>query len=182
MRMLNATGLGLITGQHIDEAGLKIITTNEGDKHQAYRDIRGIPTIGYGHTGPDVHMGMVITEAQALALLRMDLGRFEASVENVTHDVPTTENQFSAMVSLTYNIGAGAFRSSTVLSAHRQGHYDTAGAAFLFWDKSHVNGMLVVVNGLLRRRNEERKLYLTPDAVQAPAPGAPVVGSAAGAV
>lgn len=161
----NIDAVGIVIAHHINTEGLNLIETNEGDKHQAYRDIAGIPTIGYGHTGPDVHMGLVITEAQAVALLQKDLARFEDAVYAATHDVPTTSNQFSAMVSLTYNIGEGGFRSSSVLRLHRipTSHPAVVAAAFLNWDKSHVNGVLVVVAGLERRRKEEGALYLKPD-------------------
>jgi lysozyme len=68
-------------------------------------------------------------------------------------------NQFDAMVSLAFNIGSRAFRSSTVLRQHRAGNY-LAAAAFLLWDKDHQDGQLVVVPGLLRRRQIERAYYL----------------------
>ena len=146
--------------RHINDAGLALIERNEGLRVAAYRDIAGIWTIGYGHTGSDVHAGLVITAERATELLRQDVGHAEAAVDAATHDVPTTDNQFSAMVSLAFNIGVAAFRKSSVLRIHRAGNYATAADAFLLWDKAHVNGTLVTVHGLLRRRGEERALYL----------------------
>ncbi len=153
--------------RQINDAGLNIVRIDEGLRLDAYRDTAGIATIGYGHTGPDVHMGMVISEAQALIFLRADTAHAAQAVFNATHDVPTTDNQFSAMVSLTFNIGAAAFRGSSVLRDHREGEPGAAASAFQMWDKSHVNGRLVVLAGLLRRRKEEAALYLKPDGVPA---------------
>lgn len=144
-----------------------IIRADEGLRLDAYRDTANIPTIGWGHSGPDVRMGMTISEAQALAFLVADTAHAAAAVDAVTHDVQTGNNQFSAMVSLTFNIGATAFRSSSVLRDHREGEPAAAASAFLMWDKSHVNGKLVVLAGLLRRRKEEAALYLKPDGVRA---------------
>ena len=81
-----------------------------------------------------------------------------------TDDVPTGENQFAAMVSLCFNIGSGNFKTSSVLRRHREGDDAAAADAFLLWDKAHVDGELVELDGLLRRREAERTLYLTADA------------------
>jgi len=72
----------------------------------------------------------------------------------------SSDNQFAAMVSLTFNIGTGAFLGSTVLHQHKAGNFEAAADAFLLWDKAHINGKLVVVPGLLNRRIDERALYL----------------------
>ena len=141
----------------INQAGLDLVKRNEGLRLRSYRDVAGVWTIGYGHT--PAKAAQVITADEAEALLREDLGTAEVAVDAATHDVTTTDNQFSAMVSLAFNIGVGAFRGSTVLRAHRTGHHETASAAFLMWDKAHVDGVAQVVPGLLRRRQEERALY-----------------------
>lgn len=150
--------------RQINSAGLSLIRANEGLRLTAYRDTARILTVGYGHTGPDVHMGQTITEAQAVSLLMADTAHAAAAVDMTTHDVSTSGNQFSAMVSLAFNIGTGAFRSSSVLRFHREGTFWGAAHAFELWDKSHVNGALVVLPGLLQRRKEEAALYLKPDA------------------
>jgi lysozyme len=76
---------------------------------------------------------------------------------------PASLHQAAAMLSLTYNIGTGAFGSSSVLRKFNTG--DTAGAAdaFLMWDKGTVDGQLVVIQGLLNRRQAERTVFLTAD-------------------
>lgn len=159
---------------HIVQAAIDLIKRNEGLRLRAYRDIADVWTVGYGHTPASPNQ--VVTEAQATSLLMSDIAHAADAVTASTSDVPTTDNQYSAMVSLTFNIGPGAFRGSTVLRRHRGGDYPAAGDAFLLWDKAHVNGALQVVAGLHRRREEERALYLRPSAaVVAPAPPAPVV-------
>lgn len=145
--------------KHINNAGLEIVRVGEGLRLGAYRDVAGIWTIGYGHTCPDVRAGMIITEAQANDLLRADLAKAEEAVEGATQE-ETTDNQFSAMVSLAFNVGTAAFHKSTVLASHRAANYAGAAQAFLLWDKAHVNGKLIVVPGLLKRRMQERGLYL----------------------
>jgi lysozyme len=107
---------------------------------------------------------MAITEDQALAFLREDLGQAEAAVDAAASSVATDDNQFAAMVSLCFNIGSGNFRTSSVLRMHRAGDPAAAADAFLLWDKAHVNGELKEVDGLKRRRERERELYLAPDA------------------
>ncbi len=149
---------------NINDAGLTIIKTGEGLRLTAYQDIRGIWTIGWGHT--PARSGQVITQAQADQLLLNDIAHSASAIDALTHDVAATENQFSAMVSLAFNIGTGVgsqvggFAHSSVLRFHRQGAYAAAGAAFLLWDKSHVDGKLIVVKPLLKRRQQEEALYL----------------------
>lgn len=145
----------------INAAGLAIIKTGESLQLHTYRDPAGIKTQGWGHTGSDVQMGQTITEAQAENLLIGDISHAATAVYGATHDVPTTDNQFSAMTSLAFNIGVGAFRASTVLRMHRAEKYQAAGDAFLRWNRAHVDGNLVVLRGLTKRREQERELYLT---------------------
>lgn len=146
--------------QRINVAGVQLITEFEGLRLQAYRDPVGIWTIGYGHT-LGAHKGQLVTEAEAVALLREDLASAEGRVNAWTRDVETSPNEFAAMVSLCFNIGSGNFRTSSVLRLHRARQNDAAGAAFLLWNKGHVDGKLVVLPGLKRRREAERRLYLS---------------------
>ena len=142
--------------RRINTAGLELIQSFEGLRLAAYRCPAGVWTIGHGHTGPDVHPRQTITAAEAVALLRGDLDRFEAGVAKALGDAPTTDHQFSAMVSLAFNIGLGAFGKSTVLRQHRAGNAKLAAAAFLMWVRAGGR----VLPGLLRRRQAERALYL----------------------
>lgn len=145
--------------RRINAAGLTLIKSFEGLRLSAYRCPAGVWTIGYGHTGPDVRPGMRITEAEAEALLRGDLDRFESGVLAGIDAAPTTDNQFAAMVSLAFNIGLGAFNKSTVLRQHTAGNTQRAAAAFLLW----VKGGGKTLPGLVRRRTAERALYLRAD-------------------
>jgi lysozyme len=140
----------------INDRGLALIKRAEGLKLDSYRCPAGIATVGYGHTGPDVRIPMTITPGQAERLLHEDLGRFEQGVEAVCGGAPTNPNQFSAMVSLAYNIGLGKFATSTVLKRHKAGDPEGAASAFLMWNK----GGGKVLPGLVARREQERLLYL----------------------
>jgi lysozyme len=148
----------------INDAGLNLIKSFEGCRLAAYQDVAGIWTIGYGHIR-GVREGMTITEQQATQYLQEDLADTEGAVDWMTSAAPTTNDQYAAMVSLCFNIGSGNFRTSSVLRFHLVRDYASAADAFLLWDKSHVDGQLVEVQGLLNRRRAERRLYLTDDAM-----------------
>lgn len=141
--------------RHINAAGLNIIRTCEGCKLKAYPDpgTGGAPwTIGYGSTF-NVTPGMVITQDEAEARLINDLRHFEQGVQKLA---PTaTDNQFSAMVSLAFNIGLANFGGSTLLKRHNAGKYDAAKAEFAKW--THAAGH--VLPGLVKRRGLEADLY-----------------------
>ena len=144
----------------INQAGLALIEHFEGLRLEAYQDVAGIWTIGYGHTR-GVFPGMRFTAAQAQQALQDDLITAEAAVGSAVAGANTTDDQFAAMVSLCFNIGSGNFRSSTVLREHLAGDVPAAANAFLMWNKATVNGVLTVVAGLTARRTAERALYLS---------------------
>ena len=145
--------------------GRAYIERKEGLRLHAYQDIAGIWTIGYGHTGPEVVPGLVWTKEQCDgALTRRLSDEFEPAVNTVCGDVPTTQGQFDAMVSLAYNIGTHGFSRSEVARLHRQHEYDKAGDAFEHWD--HVNGR--VNEALHNRRVEEAQTYLDASPVRLP--------------
>ena len=140
--------------RHINAAGLNLLKSFEGIELTAYLDPVGVWTIGYGTTS-GVYQGMKITQSQAESLLQTDLHRFETAVtEGVTRSI--TDNQFSALVSFTYNVGAGAFASSTLLRLLNQGDIQGAANQFLVW--VYAGG--TVLPGLARRRRAERLLFL----------------------
>ena len=141
----------------INDAGLALIKQFEGLRLDSYRDAVGIATVGYGHTGPDVRIPMTITPGEAERLLHEDLARFETGVEALIADAPTNDAQFSALVSLAYNIGLGRLATSTVLKRHKLGNKVGAANAFLMWNRAGDR----VLQGLMRRREAERKLYLS---------------------
>lgn len=139
-----------------NNAGLNLIKQFEGERLQAYQDQKGLWTIGVGHLGATP--GEVITEGQADDLLRQDLAHVETCIADWTW-VPLTSNQFSALCSLVFNIGTGAYYASTLHKLLLNKQYEAAASEFLKWN--HING--VVSEGLTRRREAERTLYLTPD-------------------
>ncbi len=141
----------------INEKGLHLLKSFEGLRLKAYLDAVGVWTIGYGTTR-GVRPGMQITEAEAEAFLRNDLRIFEQAVlSNV--QAPLNSDQFSALVSFTYNVGAGALASSTLRRVLNQKDYQTAANEFLRWNKGGGRELA----GLTRRRRAERALFLGED-------------------
>lgn len=134
--------------------GLSFIEQHEGKRLAAYRDGGQVLTIGVGHTGPDVYPGMTITHLEAMQLLAKDVVHAEQGVNSAVK-VPLTQNQFDALVSLTFNIGVTAFTSSTLLKKLNRGDYAGASAQFERWCRD--NGRMV--QGLLNRRRNEAALF-----------------------
>lgn len=138
------------------QKAIDLIKRFEGCRLKAYRCPKGILTIGYGSTGRHVHEGMVITQEQAEDLLRDDLVRFEEGVERFMGLSEINQNEFDACVSLSFNIGLEAFRTSSVLRYHLLGDKAKAAGAFGLW--RNCNGQ--VLPGLVNRRLAESNLYL----------------------
>lgn len=143
------------------ENGIELIKRFEGLELEAYQDIAGIWTIGYGHTGEDVQPGMKISERDAEALLRSDLKSREQAVASAVKK-SLNQNEFDALVSFVYNVGAAAFRGSTALKRLNRGDRVGAADALTWWNKATVGGVLREVLGLTRRRAAERALFLAP--------------------
>lgn len=126
----------------------------EGCRLSAYQDQVGKWTIGYGHTGSDVHAGMTITEEEALDLLRKDLS-IAASCVTKLLTAQLTQNEFDALVDFVFNLGCGTFYLSTMRKLLNHGEIQAAALEFEKWD--HAGGK--VVAGLLRRRMSEEHLF-----------------------
>lgn len=147
----------------LSRRGLELIKRYEGLELRAYPDpgTGGKPyTIGYGTTridGRPVVPGMTITEQEAERYLAADVAQFAKAVNRAV-TVPINQNQRDALISLTYNIGIGAFKRSTLLRRLNAG--DTPGAAAEFERWIHAGGR--VMAGLVKRRKEERALFETP--------------------
>lgn len=112
-------------------------------------------TIGWGHTGPDVHEGSVWTRVQADDAFDFDSGRYVRAIITST-DVPLTQNQFDALVSFAYNEGITAEGHSTLLRYVNQKKWQLAADEFLRWNKQRGK----VLDGLTHRREAERALFL----------------------
>ena len=150
----------------INEEGLKLIKQFEGCALKAYKCPANVWTIGYGHTGmvdgKPICQGMVITQAKAEQLLKEDMdsnNKYVKAVENLK--VPMNENQYSALISFAYNLGAGIFTGSLLKAIKKQDWEDVARQMKLY-NKARVNGKLTVLKGLDRRRKAEAELLLTP--------------------
>ena len=136
------------------DVGIELIKKYEGCVLKAYKCPSGVWTIGYGHT-TGVKSGMKITKTQAVNYLKQDLSIYEKAVTDYVK-VPLNQNQFDALVSFSFNCGVGALKTSTLLQKLNSSDYNGAANEFPRWNKS--NGK--VLNGLVRRRQEEKELFL----------------------
>ena len=138
-----------------NKSGLALIRKFEGCRLKAYQCPAGVWTIGYGWTH-GVKPGDHWTQAHAEEMLIKGLDQYENAVQSAIGMHKTTANQFSAFVSICYNIGVGNFVKSSMLRHHKAGDYEKAADAFLLWNKAGGK----VLNGLIKRRQAERLLYL----------------------
>ena len=151
--------------------GYTFLENEEGLRLQAYDDATGHPphgrvigklTIGWGHTGPDVFAGQTITREEAERLFDKDTDWAEECVEKTCPKL--NNNQFDALVSLCYNIGASSFRGSSVARMWNAGDAKAAGRAIGMWVKSTSNprGVLEDHPTLIARRAREMAMFFTP--------------------
>ena len=152
----------------LSQKGLSLIKTFEGLRLEAYRDVAGVWTIGYGstyfHDGKKVKPGdKLSSETQADALIRNTLGQYEDAVNHHVK-VPLNQNQLDALVSFTYNEGVGALQESTLLVKLNEKNYEAAAIHFLAWDKitDPQTGKKIICDTLVKRRKEESQLFLSP--------------------
>lgn len=143
---------------HISSKGVDLICSFEGLKLKAYDDGVNVTTIGYGTTrypnGKAVQYGDQCSIEQAKSYMQFDLNRFEQAVSRAVQ-VPLSQNQFDALVSLTYNIGINAFQNSTLLKRLNTLDYIAAGQQFDVWIKTGGK----TVQGLVNRRAVEKALF-----------------------
>ena len=150
------------------EPGLELLKQWEGFKLNVYKDSAGLATIGVGHliTKSELSSGNIVingvavkyagglTDQQVLDLLSQDVKPAEQSVNNGVK-VPLNQNQFDALVSFTFNVGGGAFASSTLLKVLNQKQYTEVPNQLLRWTRAGGK----VVQGLVNRRQNEIKLW-----------------------
>ena len=140
--------------------GLKLITTSEGWSAKPYICAGGICTIGYGNTyyenGDKIKMtDKAITKERGMELFKWSLGVYEKAVDSFTVDT-INQNQFDALVSICYNIGANALKGSTLIRRVNANLNDpTIAAAFGMWNKANSK----VLKGLTTRRAKEAALF-----------------------
>lgn len=146
----------------ISQKGINLIKKAEGFEPRAYVDpgSGNQPiTIGYGTTrinGKPISLGTTITEAQAEAYFKKDLVSYENDVKRYVR-VDVTQEEFDALVSFTYNLGAGNLQDSTLRKKINQKDYLGAADEFLAWNKAGGK----VLPGLVKRRSQEKQLFLT---------------------
>lgn len=151
------------TALRVSQRGIDLIHSFESLRLTAYPDPgsrNGLPiTCGWGTTvdedGGPIPRGSVWTKQKADRLFARDLKVFEDGVNELLDGAATTQNQFDALVSIGYNIGLAALRTSTLLRKHKVGDYVGAQRAFASWKFNDGR----VLNGLVRRRAAEAALY-----------------------
>jgi lysozyme len=141
-----------------------LIREAEGFSATPYRDAAGVATIGYGSTrypdGRAVTMAdAAIGRAAAEALLQAAMARIWTALAPHLARTPTP-NQAAALLSLAYNIGAGALATSLLLAKFNAGDMVGAAEEFLRWDKARIGGVRKPLAGLTARRRRERTLFL----------------------
>lgn len=136
-----------------DQSRRNLTEAFEGCKLKAYRDSKGVLTIGYGHTS-HVYEGQTCTQEMADVWLRIDIATAEHAVNRLVC-VKLTQGEFDALVDFTFNVGVGAFSNSTLIHLLNHGDYKDAANEFEKWD--YCGG--VVLAGLLRRRLAEKAVF-----------------------
>ena len=150
----------------INKAGLNLVKTFEGLSLKPYKCPADKVTIGYGTTYYEDNTKVTmqdppISEDRALQLLEVHINAFCSKVEKLIQ-VPVTDNQFAALVSFAYNLGAGALGGSTLIKKLNAKDYSGAAEEFEKWNKAGGS----VLAGLTRRRQAEKALFLQNPASQ----------------
>jgi lysozyme len=150
----------MTTRQRVSRSGIDFIKRFEGFRARAARLPDGRYVVGYGHE-QTAREGVVVDEADAHALLVYDL----KAVESALHEwvfTPLNQNQFDALASFVFSIGLNSFRRSDVLRRLNEGALLQAAGVLEMWRQADLDGELVVIDALVRRRAAEKALFLTP--------------------
>ncbi len=143
----------------ITSEGLELIKEFEGFSPKIYIDPAGLMTIGYGHLVQQEEIAIFqtgISKIQAEELLLKDVAKAQNAVLRLTKTT-LTDGQYAALVSFTFNLGAGAYQRSTLRRKVNRQEHDEAPAEFRRWVWAGGKKL----PGLIRRRNAEAKLYMT---------------------
>lgn len=144
----------------VSQTGLDLIKHFEGLSLKAYKCPAGVWTIGYGTTGvPEARLGVVISAARAEELLAIDVDKFSRQVWVLVSDVVINQHQMDALIAFAYNVGIGAFKTSTLLKKLLQKDYTGVSKEFLRWTKANGKEL----PGLVKRRRAESLLFLGGD-------------------
>jgi len=139
----------------LSDNGIKFIQDFEGIKLNAYKDIVGVWTVGFGHTGVDVTPNLSITKDRANDLFMQDVCNFVNGVNSMVKSC--TQGEFDALVSFVYNLGLKSLKTSTLLRKFNDGDIYGAANEFTKWNRAGGKE----VSGLTRRRLAERALFLS---------------------
>ena len=137
---------------------IDVVEKFEGLRLVAYKDSNGVPTIGYGCTGPEIHMGMEISLKQADAMMLNKLQTFADQVDSVVK-VPLNDNQFAALVDFVYNCGIGDLVNHDIIKVINRGDYNEVPKHLALYVHDKEGNVLF---GLQRRRQAEIKLWSKP--------------------
>ncbi|MEO1029424.1 MAG: lysozyme, partial [Pseudomonadota bacterium] len=155
--------------RRVSSDGLALIKRYEGFQPRAVQLNENQWVIGYGHT-KTARAGLKVSRADAEAILReYDLAPVEQAV-TLSVLAPLNDHEFDALVSFAYSVGVPAFRKSQVLAHMNSGQPLQAAMALLAWRKASVNGRLIVVDALVRRRAAEAALMLSGEDLPSNAP------------
>lgn len=144
----------------VPDAALAFVKVHEGCKLTAYLDSVGVPTVGYGRTGPDVHLGLSITQDQADDYLRQNLATAAYKLEAAVGEACVTEltsNQYAAMLSFTFNVGFDP--KWQICKCLKAGNFDVVPSEMMRF----VNAGGKKLAGLVNRRADEVKLWSTDE-------------------
>ncbi len=147
----------------LSQEGLQLIARFEGFSSKIYKDSAGKDTIGHGHrvlSSEQAKYANGITPAQGLELLRADAGKTQRAVGSLV-TAPLNQFEYDALVSFTFNVGAGkqGFGGSTLLSKLNQLDYEGASNEFPKWIYVTIDGVKTPVAGQVERRRKERILF-----------------------
>ena len=150
---------GGVVKMKLSKAGLSAIAAREGFSATRYKDSDG-ESIGFGHF---ILLGdsfsEPISKIEGLALLEADAAIAERAVRAFVV-VPLSQDQFDALVSFVYNVGANAFKNSTLLRKLNAGDVAGAVAQFAVWNKDRLNGQVITLAELTKRRASEAAQFV----------------------
>lgn len=150
----------------ISKKGMELVKKYEGFRNNAYLDSVGVPTIGYGTTkypnGTKVKLGDTITQGEALVLMEQQINEHSSGIRSLIK-VPLNQNQFDALASFAYNLGAGIFQKDKALTRYINDK-DWANANRVM--KLYNKGDGKVLQGLINRRNAEVELFLSGNVIK----------------
>jgi lysozyme len=132
----------------ISAQGIKFLVKHEGKRYKAYQDTKGLWTIGVGHLilKSEPHLlTETLNDQQVIDLLNKDIQTSQNAINR--ENLQLTQNQFDSLVSFVFNVGAGAFKRSTLLRLLKEGKPDEAAKQFARWENK-------------KRREDEKNLFL----------------------